>query len=116
MTAAFAVMALLNWWRGGHAWQWTGAIAVLFLVATLIYPAALKPLNRAWLKFGLLLHKVVSPVMMAFVFFGAVLPTGLIMRALVKDPLKLNWLPDADSYWIDRLPPGPTPESMKDQF
>ena len=82
----------------------------------LLYPAALKPLNRLWLKFGLLLHKVVNPIMMAFVFFGTVLPTGLIMRVLGKDPLRLKRQPEADSYWIDRQPPGPAPESMKDQF
>ena len=116
MTAAFAVMSLLNWWHDGHSWRWTGGIAVLFLAATLLYPAALKPLNRLWLKFGLLLHKVVNPIMMAFVFFGAVLPTGLVMRALGKDPLRLKRQPDANSYWIERRPPGPAPESMKDQF
>ena len=116
MTAAFAVISLLNWWHDGHSWRWTGGTAVLFLAAALLYPAALKPLNRLWLKFGLLLHKVVNPIMMAFVFFGAVLPTGLIMRALGKDPLRLKRQPDANSYWIERRPPGPAPESMKDQF
>jgi hypothetical protein len=54
--------------------------------------------------------------MMAFVFFGAVLPTGLIMRALGKDPLRLKRRPDANSYWIERHPPGPAHKSMKDQF
>jgi Saxitoxin biosynthesis operon protein SxtJ len=85
MTVAFAVMSLLNWCHNGHSWRWTGGIAVLFLAAALLFPAALKPLNRQWLKFGLLLHKVVNPIVMALVFFGTVLPTGLIMRALGKD-------------------------------
>ena len=116
MTAAFAVISLLNWWHDGHSWRWTGGIAVLFLAATLLYPAALKPLNRLWLKFGLVLHKVVNPIMMAIVFFGAVLPTGLVMRALGKDPLRLKRQSDANSYWIERHPPGPMPKSMKDQF
>ena len=74
MTFVFAVMSLLNWWHDGPSWRWTGGIAVLFLAATLLYPAALKPLNRLWLKFGLLLHKVVNPIVMALVFFGTVLP------------------------------------------
>jgi hypothetical protein len=116
MTVAFAVLSLLNWWHDGHWWRWTGGIAVLFLVAALFYSAALKPLNRLWLKFGLLLHKVVNPIVMALVFFGAVLPTGLLMRALGKDLLRLKRQPDANSYWIERRPPGPPPESMKDQF
>ena len=89
---------------------------MLFLATALLCPAALKLFNRLWLKFRLLLHKVVNPIVMALVFFGAVLPTGLIMRALGKDPLRLKWQPDANSYWIDRSPPGPAPKSMKDQF
>jgi small neutral amino acid transporter SnatA (MarC family) len=116
MAFAFAVMSLLNWWHSGHSWRWTGGIAVLFIAVAVLYPAALDPLNRLWLKFGLLLHKVVNPIVIALVFFGTVLPTGLIMRVLGKDPLRLNWQPDATSYWIERRPPGPAPESMKDQF
>ena len=116
MTTAFAVMSLLNWWREGHAWRWTSGIAALFLAATLFHPAALKPLNQLWLKFGMLLHKVVNPIVMALVFFGTVLPTGLVMRALGKDPLRLKRQPNVNSYWIERRPPGPAPESMKDQF
>ncbi len=116
MTAAFAVRSLLNWWYEGHSWRWMIGIAAFFLAATLFHPAALKPLNRLWLKFGLLLHKVVNPIVMASVFFGTVLPTGLVMRALGKDPLRLKRRPNVNSYWIERRPPGPAPESMKDQF
>jgi hypothetical protein len=116
MAAAFAVMSLLNWWHDGHSWRWTAGIAVLFLAAALLYPAALNPLNRLWLKFGLLLHKVVNPIVMALVFFATVLPTGLIMRGLGKDPLRVKRQANVNSYWIERRPPGPTPESMKDQF
>ncbi len=116
MTAAFALIALLNWWHDGHSWGWTCGIALLFLLAAVGYPAALKPLNWLWFKFGLLLNKVVNPIVMALVFFGTVLPTGLVMRALHKDPLRLKRQPDAISYWIERRPPGPAPESMKDQF
>ena len=116
IAAALALLSLLNWWHDGHSWRWTGGIAVLFLATALLYPAALKPLNRLWFKFGLLLHKVVNPIVMALVFFGAVVPTGLVMRALGKDPLRIKGKPDANSYWIERQPPGPAPESMKDQF
>ena len=115
MAAAFAVMSLLNWWHGGHSWRWTAGTAVIFLAAALLFPGALGPLNWLWHRFGLLLHKVVNPIVMVFVFFGTVLPTGL-MRALGKDLLRLKRQPDANSYWIERRPPGPAPESMKDQF
>jgi hypothetical protein len=63
-----------------------------------------------------LLHAVVNPIVMALVFYGAVLPTGLVMRAMGKDTLSLKIEPDRDSYWILRQTPGPAPETMKDQF
>ena len=116
MAAAFALLALINFWRVGHAWPWTGALAAVFFVFACLFPTALRPLNRMWFQLGLLLHKVVNPIVMALVFFGTVLPTGLIMRALGKDPLRLKWQGDANSYWIERRPPGPAPESLKDQF
>jgi hypothetical protein len=116
MAAAFAVLTLLNGWHNGRVWPWTGGLAALFLAAALLYPVALNPLNRMWLKFGLLLHKVVSPIVMGLLFYGTVLPTGLVMRAMGKDLLRLKRQPDAGSYWIVRQPPGPAPETMKDQF
>ena len=115
MAAAFGLISLLNWWHNGRSWPWTSGIAALCVAAALFYPAILRPFNRLWLKFGLLLHKVVNPVVMAVVFFGTVLPTGLILRALGKDPLRLKRRPKANSYWIERCPPGPTAESMKDE-
>ena len=97
-------------------WPWTGAASFLLLAAAVLYPAILKPLNLAWLKFGLLLHKAVDPLLMGLLFYGAVLPTGLAMRLMRKDLLRLKFEPRADSYWIARQPPGPTPETMNDQF
>jgi hypothetical protein len=116
MAAALAALTLLNAWHSGRLWPWTGGLAGLFLAAGLLRPSVLNPLNRVWLKFGLLLHRVVNPVVMALLFYGTVLPTGLVMRMLGKDLLRLKRQPDADSYWIVRQPPGPSPETMKDQF
>ena len=116
MAAAFAVVGSLNAWHSGRVWPWTGGLAALFLVAGLLRPSLLHALNLIWLRFGLLLHRVVNPIVMALVFYGTVLPTGLVMRMLGKDLLRLKRQPDADSYWIVRQPPGPSPETMKDQF
>jgi hypothetical protein len=116
MAAAFTAVTLLNLWHSGRVWPWTGGLAALFLAAALLRPAILNPLSRLWLKFGLLLHGVVNPIVMALIFYGTVLPTGLVMRALGKDLLRLKRQPDAESYWIVRQPPGPAPETMKDQF
>jgi hypothetical protein len=116
MAGAFAVVTVLNAWHAGRIWPWTASLAAGFLIASLLKPAVLNPLNRIWLKFGLLLHQIVNPLIMALLFYGTVLPTGLVLRAMGKDLLRLKREPDANSYWIVRVPPGPSPETMKDQF
>jgi hypothetical protein len=87
-----------------------------FLLVALVMPSMLGPLNRLWLKLGLLLHKVASPIALAIVFFGVITPMGGVMRLLRKDPLKLRSDPRARSYWVPREPPGPARETFKDQF
>ncbi len=116
MAGALAVVTALNLWHAGRIWPWTAGLVAAFLIAALLRPAALNPLNRIWLKFGLLLHGIVNPVIMALVFYGTVLPTGLVLRAMSRDLLRLKREPEAESYWIVRAPPGPAPETMKDQF
>ena len=116
MATAFAVITLLNAWHSGRLWPWTGGLAGLLLAAGLLRPSLLHPFNLLWLRLGLLLHRVVNPIVMALVFYGTVLPTGLVMRMLGKDLLRLKRQPNADSYWIVRQPHGPAPETMKDQF
>ena len=116
MAAVLAVVTSLNVWHSGRLWPWTGGLAVLLLAAGLLRPSVLHPLNLIWLKFGLLLHRVVNPAVMALLFYGTVLPTGLTMRMMGKDLLRLKRQPAADSYWIARTPPGPSPETMRDQF
>jgi hypothetical protein len=100
--------APLRWWSLG--------LALAFLAAALLVPRVLAPLNRLWLMFGLLLHAVVNPIVMALLFFTTVTPIALIMRARGKDPLRLRRDPDARSYWIERQPPGPMPDTMPRQF
>jgi hypothetical protein len=116
MSVALTAVTLLNAWHAGRIWPWTGGVALLFLAAALLRPSILHPLNLLWLKFGLLLHRIVNPVVMALLFYGTVLPTGIVMRLMGRDLLRLKLMPDADSYWIVRTPPGPAAETLKDQF
>ena len=115
--AAFcAVMAGLGWWKGRpHAPYWTAG-ALVFVAVALARPSLLGPLNRAWARLGLLLFHVVNPVVMFLLYGLAIVPVGGVMRLLGKDPLRLRFEPEAASYWIPREPPGPAPETMKDQF
>lgn len=112
----FAIIALWPLIDGAPVRLWAAIAAAVFLVAAFIAQPLLKPLNLLWFKFGMLLYKVVNPVVMAFLYYTTVVPTGLIMRMVGKDPLNRQFDPKAKSYWIERDPPGPAPESMKDQF
>jgi hypothetical protein len=76
----------------------------------------LNPLNRLWLKFGLLLYKIVNPIVLGLLFFATIAPIGLIMRLTGKDFLRLKLDREAKSYWIERAPPGPSPQSMRNQY
>ena len=91
---------------------WSLILSLIFLVLGLIKSKILTPLNKIWFKFGLLLGGIVSPVIMGFVFFLVVLPTGIIMKLLRKDILSLK-KNEKKTYWIKRKNP---PNSMKNQF
>jgi hypothetical protein len=95
---------------------WSIALALLIVLVSLLRPRILAPFNRLWLKAGLLLSKVVTPVVMGLLFVTTIVPMGLAMRLAGKDPLRRRRDPGAKSYWIERIPPGPPPESMKNQF
>jgi hypothetical protein len=113
------VLGLLGLWPlvGGRPVRaWSLAVAVAFLVLALVLPRALAPLNRLWFRTGLLLHAGINPVIMGLLFYTTVTPTGLIMRLLGKDPLRLQFDRQATTYWIPRCPPGPSPDTMRRQF
>ena len=114
--AVFAAIGLLPLVHGGALRLWALAVSAAFLLVALVVPSVLRPLNRLWLKFGLLLHKIVSPIVLGIMFFLVITPIGMYLRARGKDPLRLKPNRQSKSYWIDRVPPGPAPESIKDQF
>jgi len=95
---------------------WAAALATIFLLFTLIFPSLLHPLNQIWSKVGLLLGKIVNPIVMGILFFLIVTPMGLFLRLMGKDLLRLSWDGKLDTYWIERRPPGPDPQNMTNQF
>jgi hypothetical protein len=116
MAAVFALIGGFGLYKGSsHAPIWLGA-AALFAGLTLWRPHLLNPANRAWLKLGLLMYRVVNPVIMALLFFVAILPIGLVMRLFGKDFLRLARDGASPTYWLPRSDPRPPSESMRQQF
>ena len=112
----FAFLGLGPLVRGRPARGWALVVAVAFFLAALVFPRTLGPLNRLWLRFGLFLHACISPVIMGLVFYTTVTPIGLVRRLLGKDPLRLRLDRDAVTYWIERDPLDPAPDTMHRQF
>jgi hypothetical protein len=112
----FLIVGAFPLLRGGPVRMWAFPVAAVFLVAALLFPSVLHPLNRLWTRFGLLLHKVTNPLILGILFYLVFTPFGLVFRMLGKDLLRRRTDPNARSYWIERQPPGPAPETMANQF
>jgi len=91
---------------------WSLLISLVFLILGLINSNILKPLNKIWFKFGIILGKIISPLVMGIIFFFVVTPTGLLMRIFKKDILNLKFN-NNKSYWIEKKEPK---SKMKNQF
>ena len=91
---------------------WSLIVSIIFLLLGIINARFLTPLNLLWFKFGMLLGRIVAPIVMGLVFFLVVTPTGLIMRILNKDPLRLK-KKNIKTYWIER---SSIKSEMKNQF
>jgi hypothetical protein len=112
----FALLAGLNWYRGGHVYPWLAIISVLLGIVTLARPSLLRPLNALWMKFAELLHRIVSPVILGAIFFVVLTPVGTVQRLAGRDPMRRKQDRNVHSYWIPRVPPGPPPDSLRNQF
>ena len=108
----FLLIAIYPLINNGELRIWSLIIAIIFLILGLINSKVLTPLNKLWFKFGLLLGKVVSPLIMGIIFFLVVTPTALIMRIIGKDLLNLRFN-NKKSYWIEKTGPK---SKMKNQF
>jgi len=115
-----AIVGAVSLYLGSATWPYWFAGAAIILAIGFTVPKILKWPNRLWLKFGLLLAMIIQPLSLVILFFVAVTPTGILMRAFGNDPLKRKYDPKAESYWISRrkpesAEPGPY-NDMKNQF
>ncbi|MGA7414705.1 MAG: SxtJ family membrane protein [Bryobacteraceae bacterium] len=115
MAAVFVLVGLIPLTRGMGPRIWALVVAAVFLVVTLGRPGLLHLLNVGWGRIGVALAKVTTPVLMGLIFYLIVTPLGILFRLLGRDPMRLRSTGQS-SYWVRRLPPGPLPETMKDQF
>ena len=95
-----------------HVRIWSLIISIVFLILGLLNSKILFPLNKIWFKFGILLGKIISPLIMGLIFFVVVTPIGLLMRLFNKDLINLKFN-KSKSYWIEKNEPK---SKMKNQF
>lgn len=107
-TAVFALAAL---YVPAAAWA-----AALTGGITLWHADWLAPLNRAWMRLGEMLGQVVNPVVLGLIFFVVFTPLGLLLRLGGRDVLARRREPQRASYWVERQPPGPAPESFRNMY
>ncbi len=79
---------------------WAVLFSLVFIIITITRPNLFTFLNKLWIKFGILLGKIISPIVIGLVFFFVVTPIGLLVRILKKDVMGLKR--GASSYWINR--------------
>jgi hypothetical protein len=109
------VGAWLLWRSSRYGWPTIGAAGAFALIAVTI-PRVLHPLNFLWMRFGMLLNLIVSPIVLGVIFYGMLTPIGLLFRATGRDALRRSFDRSLASYWVDRSPPGPEAGSFPRQF
>lgn len=92
------------------------SLSLVFLLSALLMPNALMPLNWLWIKLGLLIHTIVSPVILGLLFYLVFTPVGLVMRLFGNDLLRLRLDESSPTYWIDRTYLESDSDSLENQF
>lgn len=115
-TAVFTIVGLFPLLGDGQVRIWALAVAGLFLIISFVRPGLLAPLNLVWFRFGMLLGKIMTPIVMGLLYFVTITPIGLIMRATGKDPLRTRLEPEAETYWQKRDAESQPLNSMRDQY
>jgi Saxitoxin biosynthesis operon protein SxtJ len=109
----FAVLFLLV---GAFYHPWMIAVGAVLAVITMTRAHWLAPFKGAWMRFGELLNRVVSPVVMGVIYFTVFTPVAIVMRLAKRDALERSYDAAAPTYWKRRDPPGPADDSFKNLF
>ena len=91
-------------------------IGGILALVTLTRAHWLAPAKRAWMKFGELLHHVISPLVMGVIYFAVFTPAAIVMRLAGRDALERSYDAAAPTYWKRRDPPGPADDSFRNLY
>lgn len=91
-------------------------LAVTIIGVTFLKSDLLTLPNKYWSKLGLLLGMIMTPVILGLMFYAILTPMALLLRCFGKDLLSRRLRMDQKTYWVERSPPGPEPESLRQQF
>ena len=111
--ALFMIIALWPLLNDGNIRIWSIIVSIIFLILGLFNSKILTPFNKLWMRLGILLGAIVSPIVMGIVYFAVITPIGLIMKLFGKDVLNLKIDKNKNTYWTLKKK---IPSKMKDQF
>ena len=109
----FIIVALWPLLKDENIRVWSLIVSIIFLTLGLLNSKILTPLNKLWMRLGILLGSIVSPIVMGVVYFGVVTPIGLIMKLFGKDVLNLKLDKNKPTYWLKK---NKIKSKMKNQF
>jgi hypothetical protein len=99
---ALCLFGALFWWRGKDFYIYLVAIGGAFILLGLAVPIILKPIQKVWMTFAILLGWVMTRVILSILFFVMVTPIGMIAKLFGKDFLSLKFDKEAETYWLPK--------------
>jgi cytochrome b subunit of formate dehydrogenase len=101
------VLLLLSaflFWKDKSSFVYFAVPGGLLAALGLIAPTLLKPVNRVWMTFAVIMGFVMTRVILTVIYFGMFTPIALVLKVLGKDLLEEGWDKNATSYWVKRTP------------
>src|SRR5262245_2690509 len=115
-TVLFAILTITFRRKHGDLVPYAASLSALFLIAGVLTPRLLTPLNRAWMKLAELLHLITSPIVLGVLFYVVFTPVAVWMKLIKRDAMNREFDPKLSTYWNARSPAGPPPASLSEQF
>lgn len=116
MAAAFIILAVLSYLKAGRTYYNLAALAVISLFLGLFLPPLLKPLQKIWMDFAIVMGWFMSRLILILIFYAVVTPTGVILKLMGKDTLRHKPSDSPDTYWVSRSDNEPSLRSYENQY